>query len=163
MLGGAERYQILLPAPPLARGGSEQVSASEHRLFFAHCRTSCACQFGTKLEAWNSYRSHSSLADVPFQEGLEALHLVLSARVASLRRTISPCLSSLGCFSVLELLRLFLMYAVWAGDRVKHGSWTSLLVLDTHSAAVQRSTVYVLQISPLCVRGLFFCLLARRS
>ena len=34
MLGGAERYQILLPAPPLARGGSEQVSASEHRLFF---------------------------------------------------------------------------------------------------------------------------------
>ena len=35
--------------------------------------TSCGCHFGTKIEAGTWYRNQAALADLPFQEGDEAL------------------------------------------------------------------------------------------
>ena len=94
--------------------------------------TSCACQFGTKLEAWNWYRNHPSLADLPFQEGDEVLHQVLSDRVASLRREVMPRGASAQYLSLPELFVLFLAYSFWLGDRVEKRLSASVFRLDTY-------------------------------
>eukprot|EP00969_Alexandrium_andersonii_P217661 9615286-Alexandrium_andersonii.AAC.1 len=81
--------------------------------------TSRGCQFGTKIEAWMWYRDRPSLADLPFQEGDAAVHLVLSAQAASIRREVTPSGADAQYVALPELCALSLAYSFWAADRAQ--------------------------------------------